>query len=885
MKKIKKIISCIILCLVIFHSGQTFANVELDEILGKLEYTQEFKSWLELPEEEKYKTKMPRSYNIPNITYEYTNPIKIAHTVGSATLSKYTLRDYIPENLVIRNQMETNSCWAFASLGMLESHLGLQDYINNKDVTVYDFSERHMQYATIREFNNGEINIWGGNRKTTEGGNVFRSRPYLANGIGPVNETEMPFENNEDMIDLKEIQGKTVSAQLYDTIDFPTIKNGAYTTEMINQIKEHIRENGGIEAGIHGADLESEYYNKDTAAIYCNDAKKGPTNHDVVIIGWDDEYAIENFNETCRPQNRGAWIIKNSWGKEEVIKFSEVKKMVFAEHEENCIQNGWNSPEEIPDSFINKMFEDSEFIVRDDELALEIGDEGFMYVSYEDVNIYESLIGIEKATSTVNYDKIYQYDELGAPVALPLTTQRVYVANIFDRNENTTEYLSEVSMFFAEPTTAKLYVNPNGNSLANQDLIKVELKDGNFENVTAGYHTLELKEPLNLTSDKFAVVLELEGKQPEGYSVPMEIILENTPWSTAKLENDKSFWTIDGVFEENVWASLSDTEDMSNGELPNGDFTIKAFTISELPKGKIESIEIAAPPNKIEYTEGQDFDKTGMKVNVVYENGSKEEITDYTIENGTNLKVDQKVIIIKYGDKVVTQDIKVKANNVKDEEIDNPETTDFSKAEAIANNIKAYYFTNKNNKEYITMSILLDKIARKENDNYKYYYYLSSNSSEENIKNWVEIKEKQNFKSKLEFLVDTKEISNYNEISKSDKLYIYVKEIVKKGELQKEYITKAILLQKSGEIEVYKDNVKQEQNNDKKDENNSDNNNNNSNNNNNNNNNNNSENKKDDTTSPTKLPAAGLKLGVIILIIVISIFGLRKYIQYKYMNF
>ena len=102
--------------------------------------------------------------------------------------------------------------------------------------------------------------------------------------------------------------------------------------------------------------------------------------------------------------------------------------------------------------------------------------------------------------------------------------------------------------------------------------------------------------------------------------------------------------------------------------------------------------------------------------------------------------------------------------------------------------------------------------------------------------------------------------------------------------MQKEYITKAILLQKSGEIEVYKDNVKQEQNNEKKDENNSDNNNNNSNNNNNNNN-NNSENKKDDTTSPTKLPAAGLKIGVIKLIIVISIFGLRKYIQYKYMNF
>ena len=64
------------------------------------------------------------------------------------------------------------------------------------------------------------------------------------------------------------------------------------------------------------------------------------------------------------------------------------------------------------------------------------------------------------------------------------------------------------------------------------------------------------------------------------------------------------------------------------------------------------------PPIKTEYIEGQNFDKTGMLINAIYQNGYKEEITDYTIENGTNLKVDQKTVIIKYGDKIVTQNIK-----------------------------------------------------------------------------------------------------------------------------------------------------------------------------------------------------------------------------------
>ena len=61
--------------------------------------------------------------------------------------------------------MKTNTCWAFASLGMLESHLGLQDYNNNQSAAVYDFSERHMQYATTRVFKNGEINKKGFNKK------------------------------------------------------------------------------------------------------------------------------------------------------------------------------------------------------------------------------------------------------------------------------------------------------------------------------------------------------------------------------------------------------------------------------------------------------------------------------------------------------------------------------------------------------------------------------------------------------------------------------------------------------------------------------------------------------------------------------------------------
>lgn len=36
--------------------------------------------------------------------------------------------------------------------------------------------------------------------------------------------------------------------------------------------------------------------------------------HDVVVVGWDDNFPKENF--TIQPEGDGAFICKNSWGEE-----------------------------------------------------------------------------------------------------------------------------------------------------------------------------------------------------------------------------------------------------------------------------------------------------------------------------------------------------------------------------------------------------------------------------------------------------------------------------------------------------------------------------------------------------------------------------------------
>ena len=76
--------------------------------------------------------------------------------------TNFDLRNYI--EIPVKNQKSTQDCWAFATTTSLETNLQLR---NNQK---YDFSERHMTYATSREFKDG-INNLGHNRQATSGGN------------------------------------------------------------------------------------------------------------------------------------------------------------------------------------------------------------------------------------------------------------------------------------------------------------------------------------------------------------------------------------------------------------------------------------------------------------------------------------------------------------------------------------------------------------------------------------------------------------------------------------------------------------------------------------------------------------------------------------------
>ena len=74
---------------------------------------------------------------------------------------------------------------------------------------------------------------------------------------------------------------------------------------------------------------------------------------------------------------------------------------------------------------------------------------------------------------------------------------------------------------------------------------------------------------------------------------------------------------------------------------------------------KVKRIEITTPPTKTEYKAGEDFDPTGMEVTAVYEDGTSEPITNYSIFRGDKLVQGQADVTIQYNDGSGSSDVKV----------------------------------------------------------------------------------------------------------------------------------------------------------------------------------------------------------------------------------
>ena len=529
-----------------FFVGQSFANNNSELELKETEYSERYQNWLNLSEEERKKTIEPIKYDIvtsrDNTSYlKNTNNIfKIYQMLKASIVDKsYNLKDDIPENVKVRNQQKANARWPLATIGALESHLGLDDKQNSRATTEYDFSESHMDYATIRSgaFLNDEINEYGYSRKLSDGGNLNMALQYLSGGLGAVDEKDFPFIDRDDSIgEVKEVELSNVLNQNVKTTLYDITILSEDDPDLTQKMKQHIINYGGISAMVHGANAFSgDYYNNETGAMYCNSKSEEPVDHAVTIIGWDDDYAIENFNQNQRPASKGAWIIKNSWGDYINEELSAIKQVLYELLKDT---NNWTSVNDVTDEIVMEysklIYGENKVKIEGDKLVIEVGNDGYMYISYEDCNIYSGLLGIEKAEYSKDYDNVYQNDELGPNGNITTSVNKLYIANVFNRDSKVQETLDKVSIYtYQEYKNCKVYVNSKGNSKDVSNLQEIKLKEGDTLSIEPGYHVLEFEEPIALTGDSFTVVLQVETS-----SDPVQIAVEYKDDKTSSFYQD-----------------------------------------------------------------------------------------------------------------------------------------------------------------------------------------------------------------------------------------------------------------------------------------------------------------------------------------------------------
>ena len=151
MKRFKRIVSIILMIGIVISSSQVFANSHLEKYIGEPNITEEFKAWLELSEEEKGNVLMPRSYDVLDYKYTYNNPIRLAQTIGSATLTEYDLRDYIPENVTIKNQNNVESFYNHNDdVNMVQMMYSIENiYLENKYATGFIKNFENNKYSFV----------------------------------------------------------------------------------------------------------------------------------------------------------------------------------------------------------------------------------------------------------------------------------------------------------------------------------------------------------------------------------------------------------------------------------------------------------------------------------------------------------------------------------------------------------------------------------------------------------------------------------------------------------------------------------------------------------------------------------------------------------------
>lgn len=379
----------------------------------------------------------------------------------------------------VKNQRNTSLCWAFSLASNLETSL------LTREQKYYDLSEEQLAYFWANRVNDPLGNTPNDKITRTQSdyhgtGNGRVASFFLSTWSGMTTEEKVPFQSSS--VTWPDSLAYDTSAYMEDAIF------SQYTVERTKQL---LMEYNSVSAMIYMLD---NYYYPDTASYSC--PQSGLVNHAVTIVGWDDTYSKENFPSASGVNNDGAWIVKNSYGK------------------------NW-------------------------------GKNGYFYLSYEDKSI-TNLVS-NTAVTTPAYPNNYFYDGAAAgTVTFPGKTinNGYYVSNIFKATAGNgkDEELGEIVTAVPQDNTdfqIQVYTDLKNTSDPTSGT-PAYAEPVDYTQPLAGIHTIHLNTPVKIPQGTFySVVIRIPDGSNKFY---VEKTTTSTSWftATAGIDPNQSFFSTSG---------------------------------------------------------------------------------------------------------------------------------------------------------------------------------------------------------------------------------------------------------------------------------------------------------------------------------------------------
>lgn len=216
----------------------------------------------------------------------------------------------------VRDQGSYGTCWAFAALGLSEFSL-INRNLADKTIDLSELQLAHFVYNSVVDPLGGtqgdQSKYYNGSTSYSyldRGGMYEYAVRRLSQWSGAVNESDVPY----NVENINNILNNGIGDEYAYSKDVAHLEN-AYVMSLknnTNDVKRTIMKNGAVGVQYYHSYNYLKWNSEKQLWTYYDSATTGGA-HNVMIVGWDDNFSRDNFVGD-KPTNNGAWLIRNSWG-------------------------------------------------------------------------------------------------------------------------------------------------------------------------------------------------------------------------------------------------------------------------------------------------------------------------------------------------------------------------------------------------------------------------------------------------------------------------------------------------------------------------------------------------------------------------------------------